>query len=224
MNLKRTLFTGLAAAGLMASFAVPVAIAQTAPPAEVSTTNNTTVAYVQVATDGEFDVYFGSGTFNLGSETLNANNPEGLVSGTMRVLYVDTMAYRPQFDVTMTAGDFDNINSPNLAHIIDAENFQVTYAYNVQQAYWSGNAPDGADIGDIGYYVDGHYVGQNNAGQAWTGTTNLGEGPTVQFGYSGSGTSSSYGDLGVSLTIPNTTVAGQYNSAVTLTVIAGLQP
>jgi hypothetical protein len=220
MNLKKSIFTGIAAVGLMASLAAPAAFAQ---PAESDTGNNLTIAYVNVATDGEFDAYFSSGTFNLGAVTLNANSPEGVVTGTMRIDYVDTMANRPNFNVSLTAENFVNIG--NATYTIPATGFQVTYAYNVQQGYWSGNAPGGIDIGDIGYFVDGDYVGQNDAGQAWTlGATNLSTGPTVQFGYAGSGTSWAYGDLGVQLDIPSTTVAGQYNSNVTISVIAGTEP
>jgi hypothetical protein len=221
MNLRKSLFTGIAAVGLMASVAAPAALA--APP-EASLSNNTTVAYVNVTTDGQFDVYFDVANFSLGTVALNANNPVGTATGSMRINYIDTMADRPNFNVTVTAGNFDNINSGDPAHIIDAENFQVTHTYNVQQGYWDGNSPGGVDVGDIGYFVDGAYTAQNPAGAAWTGSTNLGDGPTVQFGYAGSGTSWSYGDVDLKLNIPGNTVAGQYNSDVTLSVITGSQP
>lgn len=227
MNLKRTLFTGLAAVGLMASVAAPMASAQYNGD---SGSNNMTYGVVYVSTPGQFDVYFSSGTLDFGTVTLTAGNPLPTVNGTLQIAYVDTFAYRPSFDVTLQATNFLN-TANHFTTPITAAGFDITTVANLAQGYWGGpgrpgsNNPGNVDVGDLGAYVNEDYVSQGGTWpKAWTADQSLDASRKVQFGYTGSGTSWGAGNVGVSLDIPNNTVQGNYRSEITLTVVTGTQP
>jgi hypothetical protein len=225
MNLKKSLFTGLAAVGLMASLAAPVAMAQ---PAETSTSNNGISGYVTVNSTGSFDVYFGGAYFDLGTITLSAASPEGTATGGFTVWYTDTMPDRPSFDVQLTASTFTHTTMG--WNTIPNSGFAITSTANVEQGQFGGPSSTTAgsspfEIGDIGHYQNGIYptAGQGTT-TAWTTNNTLDSTRTIQFGYSGVGTIWSSGDVGVALDVPANTVTGQYQSNLTLSVITGLQP
>jgi hypothetical protein len=223
MNLKKSILSGIAAVGLMASLAAPVALAQ---PAE-NAGNNTTNAHIAVDVEGEFDVYFWVGDFDMPGATLSASSPVYDSSGTLRIQYTDTLPDRPNFNVTLIAGHFtDGTN-----YILNDE-FTITGTYNVQQFQWGDNPSKNAngatalpyDVGDIGYFVDQGYPSGQVAHSVWSSNNVLNDWVQVQFGYAGVGTVSSYGDVDVALHVPATTVEGTYTSLMTLNVIAGDQP
>jgi hypothetical protein len=228
MNLKRTLFTGLAAAGLMASFAAPMTSAQVS---DSNTTNNSATATVGVLVDGTFDVYFAPGTtIDMGTKTLNSQNPQATATGQLLVNYTDTMQQRPAFTVSLSAGDFQRWAGDTG---ISASGFRVTHTGNVAQYQWDNHnindvdhgdstvVPVVGDIGDIGFMVNGVNPGNQNANlnNVWNDTTNLsGLGTPIQFGYAGIGTVWSNGAVDVDLEIPNGTAQGNYSSTLTLSV------
>lgn len=240
MNLRRSLVTGLAAIGLMASVAAPVALAQ-APPADENSGNNTATASVTVQSDGVFDVFFATTSVAFGTTTLNAANLEPDLEGSFTIGYTDTKSNRPRFDVTVIAGHFSD-GSGNFIH---ASNLTVERTENVIQQFWGGpgrcDTPPNSgnldpakvaagcnptiDIGDIGYFHNGGYIGQTPAGVQWDPKTfSMEDWLKVHFGYGGAGTGNSTGVVGVNLHVPATTVPGVYTSTLTVNVVTGTQP
>ncbi len=229
MNLKKALVTGIAAIGLMASIAAPGALAQTSPPTESSSGNNSTIAYVAVITPGAFDVYFGVSSFDLSAVTLDASSPEGAAAGNFIVYYTDSLANRPNFNVTLTASDFTHTTVSGAS--IDNAGFTIAGAYNVRQDQCGGPerpVSSGCNnihqIGDIGYFVNNTGGHSQAAFTPWTALNTLDSARTIQFGYEGVGTITSDGRIDVALDVPANTVAGIYQSSLTLSVIAGTQP
>jgi hypothetical protein len=208
MNLRKSIFTGIAAVGLMASLAAPVAMAQTAGNA------GGTTATVTVLGGGTFSVAFCSAV------TLTVNTPptagtEGSASGAFGICYVDTKSDRTNFDVDLSATDFTGTGAND--DTIPASEFDVTYTANVQNGQWSSGV--GYLIGDIGHFVNDAYP-SSQAGAAWMFNNDLaGAGRTVNFGYQGEGTIWSVSDISVGLTIPSSTDNDTYTSELTLTVI-----
>lgn len=222
MKLKSKVLGVVAATAIGMSLMSPIAIAQYAGD---DAGDNTTSITVNVETPGVFNVYFSEGEFNLDDVTLTAEDPSGVAEGQLVIMYDDTKADRPAFDVTITSSRFSNNSAPNSGNPnmqISAEGFSVTKTYNVGQTQW------GPTIGNIGFFVDNAYVantGPNMSNGVWTpGGNNLRDGATVNFGYAGIGTILSGGAVDVALDVPNTTVGGAYTSTMTLTVIAGTQP
>lgn len=243
MNLRKTLFSAFAALALSASVMAPVALAGTSPPGDDDSTTNSdsTTVKVNVVAGGVFDVYFSNANINLGTTTLNSSNLEKDVPGTIRIGYTDTKAYRPNFDLTITASDFSDGNG----NFIDAAGFTVEKTDNVIQQHYGGpgrcDSPPNSgnldpnkvangcnpnvDIGDLGYFVNDAYTSQDVTGGVWTTKTyDIESSPTVHFGYAGAGTGVSYGDVHVNLHIPNTTVGGEYQTVVTFSIFPGTQP
>lgn len=242
MRLKRTLVSAIAALGLAASVMAPVALAQ--PTQSDDDGSNTTQASVTVTTaPGKFDVYFESSSLDLTDPTLSALNPSGEATGTFRLRYTDTLADRPEFDVTVTATNFSNGSAT-----IPASGFKITRTANVVQFQWgSGDDPtknaycwpgssmeDTAlcaaypvpttDIGDIGYFQEGTYKGQSNENWDPALSPGLDSGPKVHYGRQGTGTHWSYGDVDVALEVPANTPGGTYYSTLELEVVSGTQP
>lgn len=230
MRLKRTLVSAIAALGLAGTLVTPVALAQTAPPTESNSGNNTATAQVEVTTDGEFDVYFSAGSFDLSDVTLDANTWERTATGKLQIAYTDTLANRPEFDVRLSASNFENASFPNSGDPnkqLAAQDFEIVKTYNVAQGQWGGPKGQPGDIGDIGFRIDGNPIGSQAASDGlWSpGATNLsGQGVEVQFGYAGIGTVWSTGDVDVAVKVPSQTVAGTYTSNLTVTVVAGQTP
>lgn len=222
MNLKRTLFTGLAAAGLMASIATPMASAQVViEDGQNGGPGGSVTATVEVGTAGLFDAFFcavGVGptaSTDLTTTTEPSAIANGAAEGALGICYEDTKNYRNAFNLDLSAGDF---TSPTTVTDIAASNFTVAHTYNVASLNCCGPA-----VGDIGYFQNDAYVGQNAAGAAWAPGYSLNNPQTVHFGYNGTGTIISGGVVDVDLVIPAGTHTGIYTSNVTLTVIAGTQ-
>jgi hypothetical protein len=244
MRLKRTLVSAIAALGLSASLMAPVALAQ--PTQSQADGSDTTTATVNVsAPGGSFDVYFESTTLSLTDVTLSALTPNGTSTGTFRLRYTDTLPDRPEFDVTVGADDFTSGSNT-----IPASGFKITRTANVTQFQWgnpggvnnaycySGQNPNplydpalctaypppvDSNIGDIGYFQDGTYQGQNS--ENWTANApGLDTATKVHYGRHGVGTQWSYGDVDVELEVPDGTPGGTYSSLLTLSVVTGTQP
>lgn len=140
MNLKRTLISGLAAVGLMASLAAPVALADDPITVEGSAT-------VSIENDGEFTPYF-CGAVELTPEG-DVNSTTGTTAeGQLLICYTDTMAERDGFTTTLKAGVFtSNVNMPAtntsnpVPYTIPAENFIITTVYNPAQLQWGRTNP-----------------------------------------------------------------------------------
>jgi hypothetical protein len=214
MNLKKSL------AGLAAGFALVGTLAAPAAMASDIGGSAITTASVSIVDNGVFDVHF-CGALALNTATQPTAGTAGYAQGGLSICYTDTKLQRPAFDVTLGS---DQLSSGS--NHIAASNLIVVWTYNVQQQQWDG-APAVAhrfDVGDIGYFVDDHYVAQNNAGQGWTTNNTLDTNPTVNFGYHGVGTISSTGAMEIGLNIPSGTQAGTYSSQLTLSVVTGTQP
>jgi hypothetical protein len=216
MNLKKSFMGAVAGLALIGSLAAPMASAQ---PAESNSGNNQTTATVTITDTGIFDVYFGNASVSLGTVPMNNTSTTTYAPGSLVIAYTDTKAYRPNFNIKMNATAFTN--TTNSALTIPASNFRITATYNVGQTLY-GNSP--IDYGDIGYFVNNAYPSGQAAVSPWTANNTLDTNPTVHFGYAGVGTTSSGGQVDVSLQIPTGTQAGTYTSTMTLTVIAGTQP
>ncbi len=209
MNLRKSLFTGLAAVGLMASVAAPVALAQTSGNAGTGT------ATVVITDTGVFDIHFCDDSVSLTQDVAPIAGTDGSASGALAICYVDTKSYRTNFDVDLSATDFTG-NGTN-DDTIPASDFKVTYTGNVGSGQWSSGV--GYLIGDIGHFVNDAYP-SSQAGAAWTTNNDLsGAGRTVNFAYQGEGTSWAVSDISVGLTIPSSTDPDTYQSTLTLTVI-----
>lgn len=216
MNLKKSLTGAIAGLALVGSIAAPIASAQYAGD---DTSNNTTTVSLTVANDGVFDVYFYLGDISLGTATFNSASSTQTLNGAMGLGYTDTKAARPSFDVLIQSTDFLN-EANNATTPIPSSGFKITKTYNVLQGQW-GSDPD---IGDIGAFKDELYVAQSGGPWSWTTNNTLNGNRRVNFGYAGIGTNWSIGYFDVSLDVPNTTASGDYQSTMTLTVIAGSQP
>jgi hypothetical protein len=219
MNRFKSLFGLVLGLMLAASLLGPTALAQ--PPEPVDTGNVTTVS-VTITETGVFDAYFCQvyGTASSGIDlTLNQAptlGAPGLATGSLFICYTDTLAYRPSFDAQINAGAFTGGPS-----IIPLSGFKIDRTYNVIQQYWGSNP----DYGDIGSFVNNAYQSQADPWpKAWTTNNTLDTTRTVQFGYSGIGTATSYGQFDVSLVLPIGTQGGQYTSTLTLSIVAGTQP
>jgi hypothetical protein len=209
MNLRKSLFTGLAAVGLMASLAAPTALAQTSGNAGTGT------ATVVITDTGVFDIYFCDDSVSLVQDVAPTAGTDGSASGALAICYVDTKSYRTNFDVDLSSTDFTGTGAND--DIIPASDFKVTYTANVSSAQWSSGV--GYPIGDIGHFVNDAYP-SSQAGAAWTANNNLaGAGRTVNFAYQGEGTIAAQSNLNVALTIPSSTDPDTYQSTLTLTVI-----
>jgi hypothetical protein len=248
MNLKRTLFTGLAAIGLMASIAAPVATAQTGHTDDAD-------AIVVISNNGGVFIPEFCGDVNLGTHDITAI-AGSTATGTMGICYWDTRAYRQNFKASIDASDFESgVPMPvpsSDTYSIPAQNFKIVRVYNPQQDQWrntnpapgSANtcpfvpgvtgAPNVYDIGDIGgfngtssSYGDGAYVTDGSA--LWSGPA-LSENPFVNYAWSGVGTGNggfacnalgingTYSPFDVALQVPAGAAAGTYVSDLTLTV------
>jgi hypothetical protein len=210
MNLKRTLFTGLAAIGLMASIAAPVATAQ------VNGSSAGTTAFVVVASPGVFTLSICADSINATLDTTvqPTAGVQGKAEGSLDLCYIDTKSYRPNFNVMMQASNFQDGTKP----IIPATGFKVVNTADVSQGQWSSGA--GRAIGDIGHFQNNVYptAGQGTT-TAWTSSNDLSAARTVGFGYNGEGTIESTAEIDVELTMPYGTQDGTYWSNVTVTVV-----
>lgn len=215
MNIKKSV------AGLVAGFALIGSIAAPAAMASDIGGSTTADATVTIVDSGVFDVHFcGDLTFEASRTTSPSPAAAGYAQGVLSICYTDTKLQRSNFNVNLHTSPFTSGSNT-----IAANNLFVVWTYNVVQQLWDG-APavqHHFDVGDIGYFADNHYVGQNNAGQGWVTNNHLDTDKTVNFGYAGVGTMMSQGDMEIGLTIPNGTQAGTYTSTLTLTVVAGTQ-
>lgn len=234
MKIRNKLLTIVAALVLMASAAVPIALAD----------DDQTVS-VEVNDVGQFDARLCNGLAVLASYTgdpedlealaayLEANILEvvntpltvqshptatvaGLATGTLSICYLDTKSYRAAFHATLSATNFLKTPSGTIA----SSNFKIVHNYHVLQQQW------GAGIGNIGYTTDapGFPVAQVPAGAEWSVNNSLDAARWVNFGYAGIGTGGSISGVDVELTLPPGTEAGIYYSTVTLSIIPGVQP
>ncbi len=215
MNLKKAFVTGIAAVGLMASIAAPVATAQ-----DDNTGNNTSTAHVNVTAGGVFDVFFSAADFNLSAVSLTSEDYVGNATGSLNINYEDTKSFRPDFEVDMSASNF--MLATNNSIQIPATGFTIETTYNVQQDFCGGPGAIACqsviDYGDIGYRLnDGQATGQA-ASTNWTVNQSLDLPRGVQFGYDGIGTRFSTGKVDVALVVPSNTQSGEYTSTMTLSV------
>jgi hypothetical protein len=213
MNLRKSLFTGLAAVGLMASLAAPVALAQSV------NDSGTTTATVAVTNDGVFNVQFCSGTSPLSAVSMTSESAAQTSTGSLTICYEDTLLYHDSALVSFQATAF----TAGLSSIA-ASNFKVTQTNNTIQEHYVSDGHGHTKVADPGYLAqDGTAPPQNaTVFVVWPGPANtLDVSRNVNFIYNGSGAGSSTGLVNVALNIPVGTVPGNYSSTVTLTVAPG---
>lgn len=246
MNLKKTLFSTIAALALSASVLVPVALAGTS-----LDTGGSTTATVNVTVAGEFNAEF-CGPVNLSAVTLTAGQDE-ISTGALEICYTDTIASRSGFKVQVQAGPFQSTGNPDLS----ASNFKLTTVYNPWQGQWGGNS-GGADVADIGGWNGAEQVtdhgfdnpadANNHGALDYVGAASLDTARYIAYSWDGVGTGNgdlmppsgisafpdeyanvsslgvvdgTYQVVEVELTVPRGTATGGYSSNLTLTIVAG---
>jgi hypothetical protein len=214
MNLKKSLAGLFAGFALLGALAAPAALAadDTATGTVVVTDGGVlTVAFCQVSN------YTHPGDFTLTQVTAPTAYAAGTATGSLQICYIDTKTYRPSFEVSVSASNFESGSN-----IITSDNFTVTKTYNVGSIHYDGQA---GPVGEIGYFQNNAYVTpQLSAGAPWTFDNDFSTSRTLQFGYGGRGTEGSAGKVDVSLKLPAATLAGTYTSNLTLTVMSSTLP
>lgn len=224
MNIKRTLFAGLAMLGLMASIAAPIANAQDSPVLAGSDQKKATIV---LNNDGQFFAVIRS-DLDLGTHNLQAGTGAFGFPGTVIIDYTDTYAFRGGFSATLQASDFQRTAGPPmqvwpaLPTTIPADNLTITEVTGPTQGQCCRNSGVGGVAGISAVYPNG--VDTTTGTATWAGATpaqaGLGTASTIHMSLQGKGTIWTEAPVQVNMQVPASAVPGTYESTLTLTIAA----